>query len=56
MRSVDNASKPTLGLYFFLNFGVIYFDLIDSFENVSKDIYFYGVTSTRGPEITVVKC
>ena len=30
--------------------------LIDSFENVSKDIYFYGVTSTRGPEITLVKC
>ena len=29
---------------------------ISSFSNVSKDIYFYGVTSVRGPEITLVKC
>lgn len=30
--------------------------MLDTFTNVNKDLYFYGVTSLRGPEITIVKC
>ena len=31
-------------------------NMFDSFNNVNKTIYFYAVTSVKGPEITTVKC
>ena len=31
-------------------------NMFDSFNNVSKTIYFYAVTSVKGTEITIVKC
>lgn len=31
-------------------------NMFDSFNNISKTIYFYAVCSVTGPEITIVKC